>query len=446
MAKSTEQQKPGGGLSRRQFLKRTAGLSAAAVAFPMIIPGSALGKNGATAPSNRIVMGCIGVGSQGTGNLEGFLRFPEVRVIAVADVDASHRANAMKKINGTYDNDDCKEYNDFREMLERKDLDAVSIAVPDHWHSLTAIAAARKKLDIYAEKPLALTISEGRAMVDAVAAHKVVWQTGSWQRSQPHFRLACELVRNSRLGEVHTVEVGLPTGSAIDPQPEQPVPAGFDYNFWLGPAPEVPYTAQRCHWNFRWILDYSGGQLTDWAAHHVDIANWGMGTENTGPDEIEGKGIFPKTGLWDAATDYYIVAHYAPGASPAAPKGFNMILSNAFPNGTKFRGTGGSLFVSRGNTLETDPKEIKDAPIGENDVHLYDSKNHAGNFLECVRSRKETITPISAAHHAITVAHLGNISMQLGRKVQWDPAAERFINDPIADRMLSRAMRAPWTI
>ncbi len=446
MAKQTEQTQKPGALTRRQFIKRTAGATAVAAGFPMIVPSSVLGMGGKTAPSNKIVMGCIGVGSQGTGNLEGFLRFEQARVVAVADVDAEHRANAAKMINGTYDNKDCKEYNDFREMLERKDLDAISIAVPDHWHSLTAIAAARKKLDIYAEKPLALTISEGRAMVDAVKAHKVVWQTGSWQRSEGNFRLACELVRSGRLGDVHTVEVGLPTGSTIAPQAEQPIPAGFDYNFWLGPAPEVPYTKERCHWNFRWILDYSGGQLTDWAAHHVDIANWGMGTEDTGPVEVEGTGIFPKTGLWDTATDYYIVAKYPAGASPVAPNGFNMILSNAFPNGARFKGTTGSLFVSRGNTLETDPKEIKDTPIGEKDVHLYNSKNHAGNFLECVKSRKDTITPINAAHHAIAVAHLGNISMRLGRKVHWDPVAERFINDPIADRMLSRAMRAPWTI
>lgn len=447
MAKTNQASGQGpGGLTRRQFITRTAGATAVAAGFPMIVPSSALGLGGKTAPSNRITMGCIGVGSQGTGNLEGFLRFEQARVVAVADVDASHRANAAKMINGTYDNTDCKEYNDFREMLERRDLDAVSIAVPDHWHSLTAVAAARKKLDIYAEKPLALTISEGRAMVDCVAANKVVWQTGSWQRSQANFRFACELVRNGRLGEIHTVEVGLPTGSAIAPQPEQPVPAGFDYNFWLGPAPWVPYTKERCHWNFRWILDYSGGQLTDWAAHHVDIANWGMGTEATGPSEIDGTGIFPKTGLWDAATDYYVVAHYPAGASPVAPNGFNMILSNAFPNGARFKGTNGSLFVGRGNALTTDPKEIKDTPIGENEIHLYDSNNHAGNFLDCVKTRKETITPISAAHHAIAVAHLGNISMRLGRKVHWDPVAERFINDPIADRMLSRAMRSPWTI
>jgi len=446
MAKTVEQERPAGSVSRRQFLKRTAGMTAAAVAFPMIIPGSALGKNGAVAPSNRIVMACIGVGNQGTGDLKGFLKFKEVQVVAVADVDAKHRAGAMKIINETYDNNDCKEYNDFREMLERKGMDAIQIAVPDHWHSITAIAAARKKFDIYAEKPLALTISEGRAMVDAVAANKVIWQTGSWQRSESNFRVACELVRNGRLGDIHTVEVGLPTGSAIDPQPEQPIPDGFDYNMWLGPAPEVPYTKERCHYQFRWILDYSGGQLTDWAAHHVDIANWGMGTEATGPVEVDGTGVFPRTGLWDAATDYYIIARYAPGASPVAPKGFNMILSNAFENGARFRGTAGSLFVGRGNKLETDPKEIKDSKIEEKDIHLYKSTNHAGNFLDCMRSRKETITPISAAHHAIAVAHLGNISMRLGRKVLWNPETERFINDPIADRMLSRAMRAPWTI
>ncbi len=434
-----------GKLSRRQFLRRTAGLTAAATGFPMIIPGSALGLGGATAPSNRIVMGCIGVGSQGTGNLEGFLKFPEVQVVGVADVDANHRARAKKMIDGTYDNTDCAEYNDFRELIAREDLQALSLALPDHWHSIPVIEAARRKLDMYAEKPLALTIAEGRAMVTAVKANKVVWQTGSWQRSRPHFRQACEVVRNGRIGEVHTIKVGLPTGSGCDTVKEMPVPAGFDYNRWLGPAPDAPYTELRCHWNFRWILDYSGGQLTDWGAHHCDIANWAMGTERTGPIEIEGTGIFPRSGLWNAATDYYVICRFAPGASPVAPKGFNMILSNSFPNGARFEGANGSVFVDRGG-WQTDPENLKDTVIGENEVHLYASDNHAGNFLDCVRSRKETITPIEAAHYAINNAHLGNVAMRLGRKVRWDPVKERFINDPIADRLLSRAMRAPWTI
>lgn len=432
-------------IQRRSFLKGAAA-TGAAMAFPNIVPASALGADGTVAPSNRIVMGCIGVGSQGTGNMKQFLRLKEVQLVSVCDVDRGHRENAQNIINQGYENTDCAGYNDFREMLGRPDLDAVSIAVPDHWHSIPAIAAANHGLDIYAEKPLALTISEGRAMVDAVEKNNVVWQTGSWQRSQRHFRHACELVRSGRIGDVHTVEVGLPTGSPIEPQPEMPIPDGFDYNFWLGPAPDAPYTEKRCHWNFRWILDYSGGQLTDWAAHHCDIACWGMGIEHTGPVYIEGGGDFPRNGLYNAATDYKFEARYAPGASPVSPDGFTMVVSNKFPMGARFKGTEGELWVKRGDTLETTPAGLKDSKIGEGDVHLYKSNNHARNFTDCVRSRELTVTPIEVAHRAISIAHLGNIAMQLERGVEWNPKKERFVNDQQADRMLSRSMRGSWHV
>ena len=432
-------------INRRSFLKRSAALSAGAVAFPMIVPASALGLDGSTAPSNRLAMGCIGVGSQGTGNMRGFLRKEELQVVAVADVDRKHRDNAQKMVNDSYGGQGCAGYNDFRELLARDDLDVISIAVPDHWHSLVAIAAADSGRDIYAEKPLALTIPEGRAMVEAVRRNKVVWQTGSWQRSRGQFLRACELVRNGRIGEVHTVRVGLPSGAPCPPQPEMSIPEGFDYDFWLGPAPAEPYTEQRCHWNFRWILDYSGGQLTDWGAHHCDIANWGMNTESTGPVEIQGTGIFPRDGLWDAATDYYIVYRYPKNVSTVAPNGFTMIVSNAIPMGARFEGTDGWVHVDRGG-LSTSPTELKGASISPGDVQLYKSNDHAQNFIDCVRSRKETVTPIEAAHHAIAIAHLGNISMRLGRKVRWNPGRERFVDDPVADRMLARSMRGSWHI
>lgn len=439
--------KPSGAvLNRRDFLRKSAAVAAGAVAFPAIIPASAFGADGTVAPSNRIVLGCIGVGSQGTGNMGGFLKRKEVQVVAVCDVDRNHRLNAKKKVDEFYENQDCADYNDFREILERKDLDAVSLALPDHWHSIPAIAAAKRGLDIYAEKPLALTISEGRAMADAVHKARVVWQTGSWQRSQNHFRRGCELVRSGRIGSVHTVKVGLPTGSAIETQPEMPVPPGFDYDFWLGPAPYAPYTEKRCHWNFRWILDYSGGQLTDWAAHHCDIANWGMGTEYTGPVSVKAKGEFPHDGLWNAAINYMLECQYAKGASPVAPDGFTMLVSNSFPMGARFEGTEGWVYVDRGDKLEASSDAIKNSPIGAKDVHLYKSNNHAQNFTDCIRSRKKTITPIEVAHRAISIAHLGNISMCLGREVNWDPKQERFVNDPLADRMLARAMRGSWHI
>jgi len=425
---------------RRDFLKQ----AAAAAAFPMILPAKTLGLGAHVAPSNRIVMAAIGVGSQGRGNLGQFLQLQDGYFVAVCDVDARHRRQARQMVNSANDNQDCAEYNDFRELLERDDIDAVSIALPDHWHSIPSIACARKGLDIFGEKPLALTIHEGRAMCDAVHRHGTVWQTGSWQRSQSHFRHACELVRNGYIGEIRKVEVGLPTGSSIEEQPVMEVPEHLDYDLWLGPAPESPYTEKRVHWDFRWILDYSGGQLTDWAAHHVDIANWGMGTEFTGPIAVEGEGEFPREGLWNAAINYMVHATYAPGASPVAPDGFVMHVSNSFPMGARFYGAEGEVYVSRGDTLETTPETLKGISIGSDKVKLYNSSHHFQNFYDCVRSRELTVTPIEPAQRSITVAHLGNIAMLLGRPIEWDPILERIPNDPQAQRMTSRPMRGPW--
>ncbi|MBN2310289.1 MAG: Gfo/Idh/MocA family oxidoreductase [Candidatus Hydrogenedentes bacterium] len=429
--------------TRRGFLKRTAAMAAGAVGFPYIVPASALGADGHVAPSNRLVMGCIGMGGMGNGNMGSFLGFDEVQIVAVCDVDRGRREAARNRVDDHYQSKGCTAYNDFRELIGRGDLEAVSIATPDHWHAIPAITAAKAGLDIYAEKPLALTIEQGRAMCDAVHRYRRVWQTGSWQRSQQNFHFACELVRNGRIGEVHTVRVGLPTGPTCEPQPVMPVPDGFDYEFWLGPAPDAPYTKNRCFYEFRWILDYSGGQLTDWCAHHGDIANWGMGTEYTGPIEVEGRGEFPRDGLYNAAVNYHFECKYAPGASPVSSKGFTMIVGNDQPGGTRFEGTDGWVHVNRG-FLDTHPKELMGSVIGPGEEHLYLSRHHQGNFLECVRSRAQTITPIEVAHRAISIAHLGNITMQLERKVAWDPGRERFVNDSEADRKLSRAMRGAW--
>ena len=438
-----EQKKPGRRMSRRGFLKQTGMAVAGAVAFPYIVPSSALGLAGTVAPSNRTVMGCIGTGNMGGGNMNSFLGFKEVQIVAVCDVDQGRRQGARDRVNGHYGNKDCADYGDFRDLIARGDLDAASIATPDHWHAIPAIAAAKAGLDIYAEKPLSLTIHQGRQMCDAVHRYARVWQTGSWQRSQGNFRHACELVRNGRIGVVHTVRVGLPPGPTCDPQPVMEVPEGFDYDFWLGPAPEAPYTELRCFFQFRWILDYSGGQLTDWCAHHGDIANWGMGTEYTGPVEVEGHGEYPRDGLYNAAVNYHFECKYAKGASPVAPKGFTMIVGDDQPGGTKFEGTDGWVHVNRG-FLDTEPKSLLKSAIGPNEIHLYNSRHHQGNFLECRKTRAKTITPIEVAHRAITIAHLGNIAMQLERKVQWDPVKERFVKDPEADRKLSRAMRGAW--
>lgn len=429
-------------MNRRQFLKT--GFSVA-FATPYFIPSSVLGHNGAVAPGSRITIGCIGVGGMGTANLKSFLTKPNAQVLAVCDVDTEHRNRARDLVNEAYGNTDCAAYNDFRELLERKDIDAVMIATPDQWHGIMGVAAARARKDIYAEKPLAYTISEGRAIVAAVQRYGVIWQTGSWQRSQRHFRFACELVRNGRIGSVHTVRVGLPFGNSIDKRGTQPCapPAGFDYDLWLGPAPWRPYNPSRCHWNFRWISDYSGGQLTDWAGHHCDIANWAMNTEVSAPIEIAGTAIFPaaQDGLFDTPESYYFECKYA--------EGFTMIVADRKQQpkgmGVHFIGSEGWIHVDRSG-LEAHPRSLLKSVIGPNDIRLYESNDHVGNFLDCVASRAKTITPAEVAHHAIMVGHLGNIAMKLGRKVRWNPQAERFVNDAEADRLLSRPMRSPWMI
>jgi len=436
MEKSTQSSK---NITRRELLRRTGGAIIGTVGFPYVIGASVLGREGVPSPSNRRTLGGIGMGGQGVWNMQNFLGFQEVQAVAVCDVDQDRLDKAKKIIDDKYGNQDCATYRDFREVISRDDIDMVSLAVPDHWHAITAIMAARAGKDIFAEKPLALTIGQGRRMSEEVKRAGVVWQTGSWQRSKDHFRLACELVRNGRIGKVHTVKVGLPTGKSCEVQPVMPVPEGFDYDTWLGPAPEAPYTEKRCHYDFRWILDYSGGQLTDWAAHHCDIANWAMKTEHTGPISVVGKGEFPEEGLWNAAVHYWIECEFAAG--------FKMILADGkyFKNGVRFEGTDGALFVSR-DGLWTEPEGLKQSAVKPNEIHLEISRNHTGNFLECVRSRRTTITPIEVAHRAITIAHLGNIAMKLGRKLQWDPQCERFVNDEQADKMLDRAGRSPWLL
>jgi predicted dehydrogenase len=370
---------------------------------------------------------------------------PDVQVVAVCDPDIVQRNAAQKTVESKYAAETesgtfkgCASYNDFRELLARDDIDTVIQATPDHWHALVVVGAARAGKDIYGQKPLSLTIQQGRVMSDTVARYGRVFQTGSQQRSSGRFRFACELVRNGRIGKVHTVTCGLPGGNTTDNKPTLPVPDGFDYDLWLGPAPEVPYCDSRTHWNFRWILDYSGGQVTDWGAHHIDIAHWGLGLTRTGPIEVEGKGEFPTDGLWNAATNYRFVAKYESGVE--------LIATNAFENGVKWEGEDGWVFVSRGR-IDAHPKSLLQEEIGPGEVHLHESPTgHHGNFIECVKSRREPIAPIEEAHRTITVAHLGNIAMQLDRKVRWNPVTERFVDDSQAERMRDRAMREPWRL
>lgn len=447
--------------SRRRFLKRIAALASTTMAIPTIIPASALGLDDRPAPSERITLAMIGTGNQGLNDVRDFLKDERVQVVAVCDVNREgpgywnggiagrepakrvvegHYARA--KPSGTYRG--CDAIVDFRDVLGRADIDAVEVCTPDHWHALCAIAAAKAKKDIYCQKPLSLTIAEGRAMSDAVKKYDVVFQTGSQQRSDANFRRACELVRNGRIGEVKTVRVGMPSGwsdygKTADRKEAMPVPDGFDFNFWLGPAPDAYYCPARVGVNFRWIFDYSGGQVTDWGGHHPDCAQWGLGTEHTGPVEIRSaKGVFPEDRLYNTATEYYFEAVYANGVT--------MIVSDKERMGVTWEGTEGKVFATRG-AFETNPPALKDSEIGANEVHLYKSDNHFRNFIDCVLSRQPTAAPVEVAHRSITICHLGNIAMRLGReRLKWDPESEVIIGDDEASAMCSRPYRAPWKL
>ena len=426
-------------LNRRHFLRGVAAFGAA-TGFPIIVPVSVLGADGSPSPNNRITVGAIGLGGQGSGNLEGFLGDQRCKVLAVNDVDRNACENARKRVNTFYSNQDCAGYKDFRELVARDDIDVISMATPDHWHAITVIASARAGKDIYGEKPFSHDLREGRAMVTALSQYGRVWQTGSWQRSTGDFRFACELARNGRIGKVHTVEVGLPTGGPGGNAPFTDPPPQLDYDFWCGPSPWAPYSADRTHWNWRWQMDYGGGQLMDWIGHHGDIAQWGLGTEYTGPVEVNPiYAEFPKTGIWDAATRYRIECTYA--------NGVKMILQNAegaHRMGAKWIGNEGWVWVDRGGFDATNTDWFQQIPADKYTVKLYKSDNHQRNFIECVKSRKPTITPIEVAHHSAIPGHLGLISMLVGRKIKWDVAKEVIVGDAEASKLLTRPYRQPW--
>jgi predicted dehydrogenase len=443
-------------MDRRTFVK-TGILAAGAAGFPTVVSASVLGRGGRPAPSDRITMAVIGTGNQCIGNMLGLLTDPRVQIVAVCDVNRQSAGYwnggvagwepAQQIVNWHYAAEvrsgryaGCGAYTDYREVLARQDVDTVMTALPDHWHALTSVEAAIAGKDIYCEKPLSLTVAEGRAMSDAVKKHGRVLQTGSQQRSAANFRQASELVRNGRLGRLHTVRIGLPGGqpdfgrSGHRKAPE-PVPAGFDYDMWLGPAPEAPYVPARCHVNFRWIRDYSGGQVTDWGGHHPDIAHWALGMDASGPVAIRNaRGVFPDD-LWNTATEFHFEAEYA--------NGVRMIVSDKERQGIRFEGDDGWIFVTRGSYEASSPSVWND-PLPADAVRLQASENHFRNFIDCVVSRQDPVASVEAAHRSITVAHLGNIAMLLGRDLRWDPATERVAGDAQANAMLSRPMRAPW--
>ena len=437
-------------LSRREFLCAAAAVGAG-MALPSIVPASVFG---AEAPSERIAVGCIGVGRMGTGDLTDALGIKLAQVVAVCDVDSKRVEIAQKRVDSFYAERQpggqykgCGAYGDFRELLARGDIDAIQISTPDHWHMIPAIEAAKAGKDIFLQKPLSLTIREGRFISDTVRRYGRIFQIGSQQRSDGRFRQACELVRNGRIGKLHTIKVGFGTDPGCEVKPEMPVPANLNYDMWLGPAPWAPYTEDRVHPQNSltarpgWlrISDYGAGMITGWGSHHLDIAHWGMGTEYTGPIEIEGRAEFPTDGLWDVHGDFHIEYTYANGVRMIAAD------EKVHKNGVRFEGDRGWIFVTRG-AIDAEPKSLLKETIGAGETKLYVSNHHKANFYECVKSRAETIAPVEVAHRSCSACLLGDIAMRTGRKLKWDPAKEQFIGDPVVSMMLSRTMRSPWTL
>lgn len=426
-------------LDRRAFLREAAGIGTG-IALTPFIPASVFGRTGRPSPSNRIVMGCIGMGGMGRGNMDAFLGQSDVQVVAVCDVDKNHLRDAKNAVDNRYGNKDCAAYGDFRELLARTDLDAISLATPDHWHAIPAITALNKGLDVYGEKPLSHSLAEGRAMANAQKRNGRIWQTGSWQRSVGNFRQACELVRNGRVGKVVRIEVGLPGGNGCGPVTFGTPPTELDYDFWIGPSRYQPYTESRVHYQWRWQLDYGGGQMMDWIGHHGDIAHWGMGWDNAGPLEIEGTGKYPAEGIYDAATEYHFVCKYPGGVELHVANGGNAGIRG----GTKWIGADGRwIWVDRGG-IDANPKSLLSEKISPDEIHLFASPGHHREFIDCIKTRKPTITPAETAHRSASIGHLGQIAMLTGRKIKWDPATETIKNDQTATRMLTTPMRSPW--
>ena len=448
-------------------MKATAG-TIAINSFTTIVPSTVFGKN---APSNKINIAHIGCGRIArTHDLPETFKYDVARIMAIADVDRNRLQSGKQLIEGWYAKKtgqgnyiDVKTYGDYHDMLANKDVDAVIISTPDHWHAQPAIEAALAGKHIYLQKPTSLTIEEGRHMSDAVRKSGVTFQLGSQQRSVkpwPQFKRACELVRNGRIGKLHTVHIGLPSDPPGGVTTEMPIPANLNYDMWLGSTPYIYYTLDRVHSQTDvesrggWLRceQFGAGMITGWGVHHIDIAHWGMNTELTGPIEIEGTAEFPKTGLWNVHGDYEIKAKYA--------NGITMLMSSKNPNGIKFEGTDGWIFVSRGNVgvTSSDPTsggeqnkafnasnpKILTSVIGPNEVHLYESPEQHGNWLDCIQSKKPTISPAEVAHRSCSACLLAHAAMKTEGKLYWDPKKELFKDNVEANKLLSRPQRYPY--
>jgi predicted dehydrogenase len=455
-------------LRRREFLKTAGGGLATSLlvsGFPTIVPASVLGTN---APSNRINIGAIGTGRiSRSHDLPGVWKYENARIIAVCDLDRKRMTDTKQYVNAYYSKQTGKSYDgvtgylDYRELLKNKDVDAVLVSTPDHWHALISIHAVKAGKDVYLQKPASLTIAEGRALSNEVQRSGRIFQIGSQQRSSPQFHYAAELVRNGHIGKLKTVQVGLPGDPSGEEEPEMPVPPNLNYDMWLGSTPAVYYTEKRVHPQSSydrpgWLRceQFGAGMITGWGSHHIDCAHWAMGTEHTGPIEISGTAEFPNKGLWNVHGNFRTEAVYA--------NGVRMTVSGDFPNGIRFEGTKGWIFVSRGNEQVTasdpasklqdplalsasDPAIIKSV-IGRNEIHLYRSSDHHGNWLDCIRSRKEPIAPVEVAHRSCSACLLHHIAMKAKRTLHWDPEKERFKNDDGANALLSRPQRAPYVL
>jgi predicted dehydrogenase len=420
---------------------------------------------GAGAPSNRIQVGIIGMGRIARAHdVPGILKHEQARIIAVSDLDSKRMHEGKQFVEEQYASKKIslavRAYRHYPELLQDREIDAVAICTPDHWHAKPAVEAAQAGKDVYLEKPTSLTIFEGRAMADAISHTGRVFQMGTQQRSSEQFRVACELVRNGRIGKLHTVKIGLPGDPPGKDEPEMPVPPNLDYDMWLGSTPHVYYTENRVHPQNGydrpgWLRceQFGAGMITGWGHHHVDIAHWGMETEYTGPVEIRATAEFPRQGLWNVHGDFNVEALYANGVT--------MLISGTYPNGIRFEGSEGWIFVTRGSYTATasDPKSsggekaltasdprVLNSQIGPDEVRLYRSADHHGNWLSCIRSRMPTICPVEVAHRGCTTCLLSHIAMKLPRKLYWDPIRERFKNDDEANSHLSRSQRWPYQL
>ena len=451
-------------MKRREFIGKTTLGTAAMIGFPSIVPASVLGKN---APSNKINIGQIGCGRIARQHdLIDTMAFNNVNVMAVCDVDTNRMKDGKLLVDQFYQKKKekanykgTKMYEDYRKMLINKDIDAVLISTPDHWHSQPAIEAAMAGKDIYLQKPTSLTVKEGRQLVNAVQKNKVILQVGTQQRAMPQFRIAAELVRNGRIGKLHTVKIGLPGDPGGPEAPAMPIPENLNFDMWLGSTPEVPYTEIGVHPKKGysrpgWLRheNYGAGMITGWGQHHYDSAAWGMNTELVGPSSVQAIADFPKSGLWNVHGDFMVKHEYE--------NGITVLTSGGYPNGVRYEGSEGWIFVSRGTyvasssdpvalekskkALDASDPKILDSKIGSNETHLYKIDDQHGNWIDCIESRKAPISPVNIGHMACVVCLISHIAMKIPRKLEWDSKIEKFINDNEANALLERPQRKPY--